>query len=233
MTSTQDIPEAYWTKIEEFQKKGAISNFNNIIEGLSSFRGNCMEMIQESEQTLNTEEQADNVNRSQHGAQWTILPSASMNVPYRQNLDMYKTKIGQAQAQDEQTKKRFLEQKSELDILAKTKQELLEMMPKSEVGQQVSDMPVSKAIKQALDNIESAKVKREEALTECVQQLTNLNMIDDLMPVHQGQETKEKVFGAKKEEFNVFFKRISEQEDLIKSANNVISTNFADFSKLK
>jgi hypothetical protein len=94
-------------------------------------------------------------------------------------------------------------------------------------------MPASKAIKQALDNINAAHTKREETMTELVQNLANLNMIDELMPVHQGQSSKEAVFGAKKEEFNQYFKRMAEQEDLIKSSNNVIQSNFAEFSKLK
>ena len=53
------------------------------------------------------------------------------------------------------------------------------------------------------------------------------------MAVHQGQKTKAAVFGEKKEECNSYFKRIGEQDDLIKSSNNVISSNFGDFSKLK
>ena len=88
------IPDNYWHKIEEFQKKGGISNFNGIIDGLGGFRENCQAMVQECEQILNQEEQADQVNRAQHGAQWTILPSAGMNQPYRQNIAMYSQKIG-------------------------------------------------------------------------------------------------------------------------------------------
>ena len=60
---------------------------------------------------------------------------------------MYQMKIGQAQTQDEATKKRYMEQKSELEILTKTKQELEGMMPQSEAGEQIGNMPASKAIK--------------------------------------------------------------------------------------
>ena len=104
LTASTGIPDNYWAKIEEFQKKGALNNFNGIIEGLSSFRDNCSAMIQEAEKCLNEEEQNDNINRQQFGAQWTILPSNSMNQPYRDNLAMYQMKIGQARTQDEATK---------------------------------------------------------------------------------------------------------------------------------
>lgn len=67
---------------------------------------------------------------------------------------MYQMKIGQARTQGEATKQRFLEQKSELEILTKSKQELEDLMPKSEAGEQIENMPASKAIKQALDNLD-------------------------------------------------------------------------------
>ena len=53
------------------------------------------------------------------------------------------------------------------------------------------------------------------------------------MLVHTGQKTKENVFNEKKELYNGYFKKIGEQEDLIKSSNNVIQQNFAEFQKLK
>ena len=42
------------------------------------------------------------------------------------------------------------------------------------------------AIKQALDNIENAKSKKDDILRECVEKLANLSVIDELMLVHQG-----------------------------------------------
>jgi|TARA_B110000305_G_C19306608_1_gene571884 vacuolar-type H+-ATPase subunit H len=56
------------------------------------------------------------------------------------------------------------------------------------------DMPVSKAIKQALDNIEGAKTKKTELLSEAVTNLANLNMVEHLMQVHTGKKTKDAVF---------------------------------------
>ena len=53
ITATQDIPDSYFVKIEEFQKKGAINNFKNILEGLNGLRGNCAQMLNDSETILN------------------------------------------------------------------------------------------------------------------------------------------------------------------------------------
>lgn len=59
MTSGADIPESYMAKIEEFQKKGAISNFKNVLDGLAGLRVNCGQMLDECEATLNEEETFD------------------------------------------------------------------------------------------------------------------------------------------------------------------------------
>ena len=84
------------------------------------------------------------------------------------------------------------------------------MMPVSESGSELSQRPVSVAIKQALENIEASKVKKEDILRETVESLANLTMIEELMAVHQGQKSKDDVFNAKKTEFNEKFSKIAE-----------------------
>ncbi len=61
-----------------------------------------------------------------------------MNVPYRRNIGMYRQKIDQAAVQDKSSTDRFNAQKGELDMLTKTKQELVSMMPVSESAAQVA-----------------------------------------------------------------------------------------------
>lgn len=82
------------------------------------------------------------------------------------------------------------------------------MMPVSQSAQDIANMPAAVAIKTALDNIENAKTKRDEALKECVEKLSNLNLIEELMTVHQGNGSKDAVFTAKREEYNEYFKRM-------------------------
>ena len=42
-------------------------------------------------------------------------------------------------------------------------------------------MPASVAIKNALENLDNAKQKRDNYLSDCVQDLTNLNMVEKLL----------------------------------------------------
>jgi hypothetical protein len=109
-----------------------------------------------------------------------------MNAPFKQNIQMYREKIGQADQQDQMSIKRFNDQQSELAILSKTPQELLFMMPKSVSAEEIASRPCAVAIKAALDNFEKAKLKKEELVNEAVMKLSNLNSIEALMAVHQG-----------------------------------------------
>ena len=83
LTATGDIPESYATKIAEFQKKGAISNFQSALENVGSFRGNCDQMLQETEAILLEEENFDKGMREAYKEQWCVLASPGLNQPYR------------------------------------------------------------------------------------------------------------------------------------------------------
>lgn len=69
-------------------------------------------------------------------------------------------------------------------MLTKTKQELQAEIPPPVAVTDVSQMPAAVSIKQALDNQELAKQKRDAALKEAVENLSNINMIDELLTVH-------------------------------------------------
>lgn len=60
------------------------------------------------------------------------------------------------------------------------------MIPASDSANEISEQPCSMAIKQALDNIDSAKTKQEEINREAVENLANMNVQEALMEVHQG-----------------------------------------------
>ena len=128
---------------------------------------------------------------------------------------MYREKLQQATQQDQSSNSRFNEQRGELELLAKTKQELIEMMPVSQASTDVAAMPASVAIKNALTNLETAKKRKNEIMSEVVQELANLNMVEQLMTVHQGNATKDAVFNEMKTHYTDSFARLNEQQDLI------------------
>jgi hypothetical protein len=84
------------------------------------------------------------------------------------------------------------------------------MMPVSESGNELSQRPVSVAIKQALENTEASKLQKEDILREKVLSPANLTLIEELMAVHQGQKSKDDVFTANKNEYNEKFSKIAE-----------------------
>lgn len=128
---------------------------------------------------------------------------------------MYRQKLQMAKSQDDMTQQRLNNQKSDLELLTKTPQELKEMMPESQVGSSILEMAPSQAIKSALDSIDSAKNTKNEIISEAVQKLANMNITEDLMLVHQGKRNKEDIFQEKKSEFTEMFKKISEEEQKV------------------
>lgn len=77
---------------------------------------------------------------------------------------MYRSKLQIAANQDQNTKMRFDAQQGELQMLTKTRQELQAEIPPPVAVTDVSQMPAAVAVKQALDNNESAKGARDAAL---------------------------------------------------------------------
>ena len=71
-------------------------------------------------------------------------------------------------------------------------------------------MPAAVAVKQALDNTEQAKTARDAALKQAVENLANLNMVDELLTVHQGQANKDTVFAEKKKIYDDYFSKMQQ-----------------------
>ena len=105
---------------------------------------------------------------------------------------------------------RFDTQQNELMMLTKTRHELQAEIPPPVAMTDVSQMPAAVSIKQALDNQEQAKAKRDATLKEALENLSNLNIIDELLNVHQGQAQKDAVFAEKRQIFEEFFKKMSQ-----------------------
>lgn len=59
VTASSEIPQEIWTKLEEFQKKGAAQNFAQSIEGAIQFNRLNAELITASEKILEDEEKED------------------------------------------------------------------------------------------------------------------------------------------------------------------------------
>ena len=60
ITSSSDIPDDIWLKIEEFQKKGAAQNFSQAIAGTENLKTMNTDVLNVCKQTLEAEENEDN-----------------------------------------------------------------------------------------------------------------------------------------------------------------------------
>lgn len=144
----------------------------------------CQGLLLATKNSIQAEEDFDQRMRASHKERWNIMPSSGLNQPYKSNVANYEQKLNIAHQQDQNTKSRLAQQQGDLSILTKTRQELQDLIPKSNAGEGIQQAPSALAIKNALDTIESAKVKKTEILAEAVQRLANLNLTEDLVQVH-------------------------------------------------
>jgi hypothetical protein len=107
------------------------------------------------------------------------------------------------------------------------------MIPNSGQENGVASKPPAVAIKKALDDIEAGKKAKEDIVRGAVEALANLNMVEELMDVHNNNGSKDKVFDDKKKEYQAMFAAIAEQDKGIEAAKTSIQTNIGDFQKLK
>lgn len=220
-------------KIQDFQKRGGINSLTNQLQGIKELSNTCSSLINDCEMVVKEEEDVENNMRATHGAKWTVVASSSMNDPFKKNIQNYRKKVEMAVNQDKMTESKFNQQKSDLNILMKTRQELSDMIPQSQMSNQIMEQAPAVALKNALGQIDQAKERKQEIIGEATQHLSNLNFTEELLKVHTGSLNKETLFGEKKKEITDYLAKLNEQDELVKSANKTIVDNFANFEKLK
>lgn len=83
-------------------------------------------------------------------------------------------------------------------------------MPTSAQAGELINMPAAVNVKNALENIDAAKKRKNEIMAEAVQDLANANTTDDLMKVHRGECTKDAIFSEMITPYTDKFGKISE-----------------------
>ncbi len=150
LQASNDMPDDVWTKIEDFQKKGAAQNFSKAIAGAENTKQLNMDIITACRSLIDAEENEDTQLRTQHGARFNRPPSSTVNQAYKQSLMDYQTKIEMAAGTDVQIKTKYDSNTEGFALLSKTRQDLSAMIPQSANAGQISQDPVVVGIKDAL-----------------------------------------------------------------------------------
>jgi hypothetical protein len=69
-------------------------------------------------------------------------------------------------------------QKGELEILTKSKQELIQLMPLNDQAQDLENHPTSISISDALSTVDDSQKRIIDILSEATQSISNLNIMD-------------------------------------------------------
>ena len=118
LTCEDELPKEVWTRIEDFQKRGATSVIDNMFTGIEQLANTNTGLIQKIDKDLADEESEDTMLKNQYGDKWNRLPSNSLNAQFKQTLNSYKEKLSIAVSTDEHSKKQYAEVKESMAILA-------------------------------------------------------------------------------------------------------------------
>lgn len=92
-SSSGDIPDSLWNKINLIQQKGGTSYIMGQVENLDKKYVQIADRLTEIMKTLKNEEEEDNNLRTQLGVKWTRAPSAQLNHQYKQIIIDFTSKI--------------------------------------------------------------------------------------------------------------------------------------------
>lgn len=164
--------------------------------------------------------------RAQYAAQLgQIVPSGRVNGPYRQQIEVYKQKMGQAAGVDQQIVQRHEQCKAMFSMLSKSRGELAAMIPASASGQDISSNPVVMTIKNALTQLDEISLKKDEVMSEGLAMHENFNAVEELMKVIQNHAQKAEVFESYKKKYMEHFAKNDELETQRQNISQVIAQN--------
>lgn len=152
------------------------------------------DLLREMDAELKAEEEEDAALRAQHGANFNRAPSASVNAQYKQQVADFTAKLNQAVTTDENLKTKYAQSEAGFKLLAKTRQDLCDLIPKTAGSQDMAQNPAVMAIQRALSDIDDITTAKEKCMAEGVAMNDNLNAVEELMKVHTKQMEKQAVF---------------------------------------
>ena len=75
------------------------------------------------------------------------------------------------------------------------------MIPQSAAAGQVEQDPAVAGVKQCLEQLEQIRIQKEKVMNDGVAMFDNLQLVEELMKIHQNQAQKEEVFGVYRNKF--------------------------------
>jgi hypothetical protein len=113
-----------------------------------------------SQKTLEDEEREDTQLRQQYGGNFNRVPSASLNGQYKQQLIKYREKLNMAATTDAQIKEKFMQNKAGFDLISLSRGDLSARIPRSSVGDAISQHPSVVALRDLLQQLDMLKIQK-------------------------------------------------------------------------
>jgi len=175
---TDGVSDELWNKVQELQQKGGGGALSHTLEALKEMDVMVHQLASEIRADLDKEENEDNQLRTQFAAQWQRQPSRSLNSTFRQQIQVYVTKIEQARDANVTIEGRIQDMKPVLTLLDKTRHELDAALPQ---GGAAEGGPAVVAVQAGLRDLEKRRTEASQAAEALKQEILQTPIDADLL----------------------------------------------------
>ena len=177
------LPSALWQRIsEQVIAKGGIAGLQADAHENKRSNDFLSQRVRELELDLNTEKDADESTRAQHGSAFAAQPSRQLNQNMYNDLAQFRNLLGQAKLMDDKVAEDVRANAVYLDLLSKSREELTSFLP--DVKDSIQNDPnVEKVRKELMVLLVYLGLKVQEceaAQTQFVEATSGASIVSDL-----------------------------------------------------
>ena len=231
LSNEAGLPEAIWTKVQQVQVCGGYFQLENSLASLRQLTENCQTSLGELSSTITREEDEDRSLRQAYTHQWNRAMSQALNASFRENIEKYGMKLGQAMSLDENTARTWQANQEILQLLKKGKNELDELVPANDVQQNPS--AAADQLRAALEQLRVAQQALDDIIKSLISDTEHDNITEALLQLVEAKLPKEHTFTAELAKFNPKKEEIDAKIAETRSVLSTIMQENAEFERIK
>ena len=196
----EGVPEKVWQEISGVQGKNCETELQNV----ERIKRTAKEILEFANESILKEENDDEANRKQFGANWSRPPSSAANSELKKEINMLLSKLQQASGTDEQTISEYNLNKTSLDILSLSRDDLNKLIPAPDPNVLQDKERLSCQLKDTQAWIVNTLNSYKDAIAKS-------NFTEDLKKIIDQKLNKEEVFEDLNLEFADYRNQVTDQ----------------------
>lgn len=160
-TQGVEIPKSIQEKANAIKDKGGVEEIQRLIDELPDLLKRNKEILDDIENSLNTEEESDTKLRNQFGQKWTRTASNKLNQAWRSHVSKYRMIIEKAIEADNKLRAEYERNVEKIKLLASPGDTLISSIPSAHSDGAKMDDAVIQELRQLMNQVDTLKRERE------------------------------------------------------------------------